>query len=164
MMLSVGVRWSHSILRSSGAALSSSPLQHVHAPAGGVLANLPLRTQSQNEWHHGAVHQGWHQSRHFRADISNLKEPKNTPEDCDRIVEEMRYRNIKIPRHLEISWTRRVQGWARGAFGAMKAVVKFSFNLPGMLFRTITMSPSQWYQTLSGFWSTVKHEADFYWV
>lgn len=158
-----GVRWSHSTLRPIGSATTASALHHV-APAGAVLANLPLRAPSQNEGHEGAVHERWYQSRHFRTDIRSLKESKNTAEDCDRIVEEMRYRNIKVPRQLEISWRRRVEGWVVGGFNAGRAVVKFCFSLPGMLFRTVTMSPSEWYKFLTGLWGTIKHEADYYWV
>lgn len=69
-----------------------------------------------------------------------------------------------MPKQLEISWRRRIEGWVVGAWNGGKAVVKFSFSLPGMLYRTITMSPSEWYKFLSGTWATVKHEAEYYWV
>lgn len=160
--LYTGVRWNHSSLCPAGTAVATS-LHHV-SPAAAVLSNLPLRPQSRGEGFEGELQLRWHQTRHFRADISSLKECKNTPEDCDRIVEEMRYRNIAVPKQLEISWRRRVEGWVVGGFGAARAVVKFCLSLPGMLFRTITMSPSEWYKAVTGLWGTIKHEAEYYWV
>jgi hypothetical protein len=145
-----------------GTALGS---RHQHgSPSGALLAHIPLRHQSPNESQQGTLHQGWHQSRHFRAQTSNFKDSKNTAEDCDRIVEELRYRNIKVPRQLDISYRRRIEGWLIAGWGATTAVAKFCLSLPGMLFRTLTMSPSQWYQTVTDLWGTIKHEAEYYWV
>jgi hypothetical protein len=88
----------------------------------------------------------------------------STPEDCDRIVEELRYRNIKVPKQLDISWRRRIEGALGSVYGAGKATVNFVFSIPGMLSRAARMSPAEWRETLQGFWATVKHEAQHYWV
>eukprot|EP00892_Ulva_mutabilis_P004804 jgi/Ulvmu1/2696/UM014_0152.1 len=115
----------------------------------------------------------WQQYRSFRAQFPAVLgqdgKSRSTcdpvrPEDCDRIVEELRYRNIKVPRQLDISWRRRIQGGILSVYNAIRACVVFVFNIPGYLNTARKMSLSEWRQASSSTWATVKHEAHHYWV
>lgn len=114
----------------------------------------------------------WQQYRSFRAQFPAVlgQEGKRSPcdpvlpSDCDRIVEELRYRDIRVPRQLNISWRRRIEGALFGVYKACKATVMFFIRIPSYLNSARRMSVSEWRQALSSTWATVKHEAHHYWV
>ena len=129
-----------------------------------------------------AMHVAWQTCRHLRtSSAQQAPSAKDRPdtqspfqadeasaENCDRIVEEIRYRNIRIPDQLDISITRRIQvtvmGLVRGVVGAGKATVNFILSIPSRLVAASKMSLTEWKEAVSGMWSTVKHEAKHYWV
>jgi hypothetical protein len=91
-----------------------------------------------------------------------------TPEKCDEIVQEIRYRNIRVPSQLDISLGRRVMhvatGVVRGTIAGVEATWKFIISIPASLVKMRRMSLSEWRELLQGSWATIKHEAKHYWV
>lgn len=115
----------------------------------------------------------WQQYRSFRAQFPSILGQEGKlrsscdpvlPEDCDRIVEELRYRNIKVPRQLDISWRRRIEGGFVTMYKAGRACVVFVFSIPRYINSARRMSLAEWRQVLSSTWATIKHEAHHYWV
>ena len=87
-----------------------------------------------------------------------------TPENCDRIVEELRYRNIRIPAQLDLSLRRRIQSLFAGIVKAVVGTLRFVYSMPRRLVAAARMTPTEWKETLVGWWQTLKHEAKHYWV
>lgn len=79
-------------------------------------------------------------------------------------MEELRYRNIKVPRQLDLSLRRRIEGSIVSAYKACRSAVVFIFSIPGYLNTARKMSLAEWRQATSSTWATVKHEAKHYWV
>ena len=115
----------------------------------------------------------WQQYRTFRAQFPAILGQEGKlrsthdpvlPADCDRIVEELRYRNIKVPRQLDISWRRRIEGGVLSVYKACRSAVMFVISIPGYLNTARKMSLSEWRQACSSTWATIKHEGRHYWV
>ena len=122
----------------------------------------------------------WQQCRHMRTsacvlsatststkqedDKSSALSDEATPENCDRIVEEIRYRNIRIPQQLDLSLWRRVTMMGRTMVSSVRGMLAFVASIPGKLAAASRMSLSEWRETFSGWWDTIKHEAKHYWV
>jgi hypothetical protein len=85
-------------------------------------------------------------------------------EECDRVVAELRYRNIRVPESLDISWTRRIQNLFLSMYRMGHSVVSAVVSVPGILNRARKMSLTEWRDTLSSWWATIKHEGAHYWV
>jgi hypothetical protein len=98
------------------------------------------------------------------ADVPVGASEEATPEDCDRIVAEIRYRNIPIPSQLDLSLARRLKNFWNGVIGLLRATYLIVASIPGSLAVTSRMSFSEWRQLISGWWATVQHEAQHYWV
>ena len=87
-----------------------------------------------------------------------------SPADTDRIVAELRYRNITVPKTLDISWQRRAENLGKVAYKLTRSMFKFLQSVPPALWAASKMTLPEWRSTLSGWWVTIKHEADHYWV
>jgi hypothetical protein len=120
-----------------------------------------------------AVARQWQQSRHFRAarfldypdSKFGLPGESRSPRDYDRIVEELRYRDIKVPRQLvDISIRRRIENILSSVYGALKGIVMWTISIPSALSRARKMSLAEWRETLTSWWVTIKHEVHHYWV
>lgn len=102
-----------------------------------------------------------------KAEDSKFDE-EATPEKCDEIVQEIRYRNIRVPSQLDISLSRRVMhlatGVVRGTVAGVETMWNIIVSIPAGLFKVSRMSLSEWRDLLQGWWATIKHEAKHYWV
>ena len=151
-----------------------------------AAAIVPSHLLSDRDERDGAQYKAiaWANCRHLRTAASTLAAPDSSksdakaelarlhseasPENCDRIVEEIRYRNIRVPTSLDISLVRRLgnmlTGLVKGTVGAVQGTWRFILSVPGILQRASQMSLSEWRETISGWWSTIKSEAKHYWV
>lgn len=75
-----------------------------------------------------------------------------------------RYRNIRVPESLDISWTRRIHNLFLSLWKGTRSAVRAVLSVPGLLNRARKMSLAEWRETLAGWWVTIKHEAAHYWV
>lgn len=142
-----------------------------------VPAQLAPQRDQRDDERYKAV--AWENCRHLRTAASTLAAPdakadlarsrdEASPESCDRIVEEIRYRNIRVPTSLDISIWRRIgqtlTGLVKGTVGAVQATWRFVLSVPELLMRASRMSLTEWREAVSGLWTTIKHEAKHYWV
>jgi hypothetical protein len=148
-------RWGfdHATLHRLGLGISDPRQDHSEARAAldGWQSCRLMRTSAC------ALARGARESNESAAELA-------TAENCDRIVEEIRYRNIRIPKQLDISVSRRVVMMWRGLVNACRGFLSFCFSIPKQLVAASRMKPSEWKATLAGWWTTIKHEGKHYWV
>ena len=121
----------------------------------------------------------WRSSRHLRTcahTLATASAPESaaskggndasdaSPENCDKIVAELRYRHIPVPSELDLSIGRRILNFAQGFQSAVIASYRFVASIPGGVAALSKMSLAEWREMLSGWWSAFVHEAKHYWV